>query len=148
MVRAFAMLRFMQRDRDDDGNILATIGDFKAAQQHYGSRGEVQKLHLTSGALRFLQHLRDNNATDEYSAISSTDMRKALKLTAGRISQIVGELNKSLYNFHVLEESVSESDMDGKRTGRKHNLYYVDGGVELNLANYESVVSLKDDGDN
>jgi hypothetical protein len=143
MVRAFAMLRFMQRERDADDKILATEEDFRAAQRHYGDRAEVQKLHLTSGALRFLQYLRDKRAVDEYSAIDSTEMRNALKLTKGRISQVVAELDKSLYNFHVIERYETEEDTDKKRSGRRKHLYYIEGGLTLNLENFESVVSLK-----
>jgi hypothetical protein len=72
-------------------------------------------------------------------------MRNALKLTAGRISQIVRELDKVLYNFHIIERYETEEDANDttKRSGRRRNLYYVDGELNLNLEDYESVVSLK-----
>ena len=36
MVRGFTTLRAYQRERDDEGNIITTVEDFRDAQTHHG----------------------------------------------------------------------------------------------------------------
>jgi len=148
MIRAYATFSAKQREVNEDGNIVATEADFNAARKHYGSRAKLQKYHLTKNAALLVQYMQgESKATIEASAIDSKEIQNHFKKSKSWVTPLIHELSKALYNFHVVNQYRTETEAtdSGVRTGRPRDLYYIEGGVVLNLEAFDSVAALKDD---
>jgi hypothetical protein len=137
LVKGYAVLRFMQREIDEEGCIIATEKDFDAAVRLYGSRAGLQKLHVTEAEKRFLQVLDQEGGEADTAA-----MMAALKISSNRVYQLAQRLCVKLQGFDIEKRSVLTDDDAGKQSTQK-NIYRLHGS--LTLADYESVVWLKDD---
>src|ERR1019366_5413071 len=117
MVRSFAMLRFMQRERSDEGNIIATIDDFNDAKRHYGVRAGMQALHLDEKQKRFCQHL-----AQEGGEADTATMQALMKLSRQTVYKIADSLEAIYWRFNSEKRWVESDDSATKRTEKR---YYV-----------------------
>lgn len=141
MVRSFAMLRFMQRERSEDGNVIATIDDFNDAKRHYGVRAGMQALHLDEKQKRFCQHL-----AQEGGEADTATMQALMKLSRQTVYKIADSLEAIYWRFNSEKRWVESDDSATKRTEKR---YYVlnYAGKGFTLEDYETVVHLKDEKD-
>ena len=130
-------LHFMQREIDEEGCIIASKEDFEAAVRLYGSRAGLQKLHVTEAEKRFMQVL-----DQEGGEADTATMMIALNISSNRVYQIAQRLRVKLQGFDIEKRSVLTDDDGGKQSTQK-NVYRLHRS--LTLADYESVVWLKDD---
>ena len=137
MVRSFAMIRFTQRKRDEDGNIIATEEDFKIATRHYGERAGLQKHHLDEQQQKFCQHLAKLGCEAD-----TGQMQYAMKITRQTVYTIADSLEKSYWRFSSELRTVKTDDSSNTTNKRFYVLNW-DGRESFTLDDYDSVVSLK-----
>jgi len=140
MIKGYATLNFMQRERDETGALIATINDFKAAERLYNTRGGFQKLHIHEREKEMLQFIAANNGE-----LTTDELMHKMELSGVRVRQIAARLETVLPRFKVELRSESKRDAsdEGKTTITRVNYYCYDGAVNLDL--FGSVVSLHDD---
>lgn len=140
MIKGYAALNFKQRKSDDEGAIIATEADFKAAERLYNTRGGFQKLHINEREKEMLQHIVENGGE-----LATGDLMDKLKLSGMRVRQIAARLETVLPGFYVEKrsESVQDASDTGKHTVTQRNYYCYNGAVTVDL--FGSVVSLRPD---
>ena len=138
MVKGYAVLNFKQRERDDEGAVIATEDDFKAAERLYNTRGGFQKLHIHEREKEMLQHIAANGGE-----LATAELMNELRLSGTRIRQIAMRLETVLPDFYVEKrsENVRDASDDSKSVITQHNYYCYNGAVTVDL--FGSVVSLK-----
>jgi hypothetical protein len=138
MVRAFAMLRFLQRDRSDDGNIIATLDDFHDAERHYNQRAGMQALHLDESQKKFCQHIAALGGEAD-----TPTMQTRMNLSRTRIYEIADSLEKIYPAFHSEIRRVPVGDDEKKTTNRRFYELFCDTREGFTLDDYSGVVYLK-----
>jgi primase-polymerase (primpol)-like protein len=142
MVRSFAMLRFMQRERSDDGNIIATVDDFNDAKRHYGLRAGMQRLHLDEKQKQFCQHL-----AQEGGEADTATMQALTKLSRQSVYKIADQLENIYWRFSSEKRWVESDDSATKRTEKRFYVLNFDGRESFTIDEFSSVVHLKDEKD-
>jgi hypothetical protein len=144
MIRGFTMLQYMQRERSDvDGNLIATIEDFKHAQTHYTRRGKQQQLHISDSCKRMVSYIENHHGNDRYSGLDQATLQKELNLTQPRISQLWKEAQDNLPWFNV--EDVSERCGDADNSTYKRKVAWISKNIFV-LDSYAAIVYLKSEG--
>lgn len=142
MVRSFAMLRFMQRERSREGNIIATVDDFNDAKRHYGVRAGMQRLHLDEKQKQFCQHLA------QIGGEADTAMMQAfMKLSRQSVYKIADQLENIYWRFSSEKRWVESDDSATKRTEKRFYVLNFDGRESFTIDEFSSVVHLKDEND-
>jgi hypothetical protein len=138
MVRGFAMLRFMQRERNDDGNIVATIDDFNDAKRHYSARAGMQALHLDETQKRFCQQLAQLGGEAD-----TMTMQYKMKLNRQAVYKIATGLEGIYWRFSSEKRTVPTGDDEKNTTTKRFYMLNFDGRVGFTLDEYSTVVYLK-----
>lgn len=138
LIRGFAVLRFMQREVQNNC-IIATVKDFEDAKRLYDARAGLQKLHITETEKLFLMTLLQAGGE-----ASASEMMNQRHLSRSRVRQIARRLEVKLPRFHIEKRTESVGDGDS-RTSTSRVYYCYDGQLKMDA--YESVVSLSDDVD-
>ncbi len=142
MVRSFAMIRFMQRERSHEGNIIATVDDFNDAKRHYGVRAGMQRLHLDEKQKQFCQHLA------QIGGEADTAMMQAfMKLSRQSVYKIADQLENIYWRFSSEKRWVESDDSATKRTEKRFYVLNFDGRESFTIDEFSSVVHLKDEND-
>jgi hypothetical protein len=146
MVRGFTILNSSQRNTDDVGRPIATPDDFKAAARLYNSRGGFQRYHINDVEKKFLQAIIQNDGE-----LDTQEAMKALKLGRTRVLALANRL-QLVPGFEIEKRSHNTEDSDSKHTTTHRNYYCYSGplattGGTIQLAAFESVVTLRDCGD-
>jgi hypothetical protein len=138
MVRAFTMLRFMQRERSDEGSIIATETDFNDAKRHYSARAGLQKLHLDDIQQKFCQHIAALGGEAD-----TPMMQVRMKKPRADIYAIADSLERIYPPFHSEIRKVPVGDDEKKTTNRRFYELNVDTREGFTLDAYSSVVYLE-----
>ena len=138
MVRSFAMLRFMQRDRSEDGNIIATEEDFNDAKRHYGARAGMQALHLDETQKKFCQHIADIGGEAD-----TPTMQSRMKKSRRRIYEIADGIESVYWRFTSEVRKVPVGDSETNTTNRRFYELNFDTREGFILDEYSTVVYLK-----
>lgn len=139
-VKAFAVIRHLQREVTNGDTISATKEDYDAAAELYHKRAETQTSKLTKVELSILRVIHDRDG-EAY----SHDIEQALGLAQGRVHQLLhgqkgrGGLLAKVPGLHF--ESVSEVDAGDRRVSR--NVYKLTNFDVL--GSYASVVSYQEE---
>ncbi|MGB3908247.1 MAG: hypothetical protein WBL02_07435 [Methanomethylovorans sp.] len=140
LVRAFAILRHRQRDRDQDGALMADMQDFVDAKILYTSRQEAQGTKLTASERKLCGFLRKNANEMSYHLLADV-----MKVGESRITQILmgrkdipdSGLIYKVPGLHV--EKRTEKNDSGGYTSK--NYVRLTAGYDP-LAGFEEVVSI------
>ena len=138
MVRSFAMFRFMQRERSEEGNIIATEADFNDAKRHYSARAGMQALHLDETQKKFCQHL-----AAEGGEADTPTMQARMKLTRQAVYNIANRLEEIYWRFSSENRTVPTDDSETKTTNKRFYVLNFDGRTAFSLDEYSSVVHLE-----
>jgi hypothetical protein len=138
LIRAYAVLRHRQRERNEDGALLADLQDFVDAELLYSSRAEAQGTKLTSAERKLCEALRTKSGEMTYH-----ELAEKLKVGETRITQILrgktpgsGLLSK-VTGLHVIPKS-EKNNKDGYT---QRNYVILKEGYNP-LAGYEKVISI------
>ncbi len=135
IIKAFARIRFMQRNRDDRGRIVATFDDFRDALAIYHELTDTsgsQVNQMTPDEARLLRLVemmqRDSFNRNDLVAASGLPTQRIYRILHGRPDRGTGGLMEKCPALTVKDVSVSLED-DGIRRGHRENRYYFDAAV-------------------
>lgn len=143
LVRAFAILRHRQRERDQSGALMADMQDFADAKILYTSRQEAQGTKLTATERKLCEFLNRNGNEMSYHLLADV-----MKVGESRITQILmgrkdvpdSGLIYKVPGLHV--EKRSEKNASNGYTSR--NYVRMTAGYDP-LSGFEEVVSIDRD---
>lgn len=144
LVKAHALIRHLQRDRTDDGAIIATTDDFFDAKKLYLTRAEGEATKLTKPELNIVRALeRHGDCTEQ-------ELVKILRVPTTTLHyRIHGRKDRGTNGLLGRKESLitctHENRDVGGDTHRLVNVYAVVNSAPL--SHYSDVVSLRTDGD-
>jgi hypothetical protein len=141
LVKAYAVMRFMQREKRDDQTIVAELKDFNDAVTLYRNRAETQTTKLNALELKIVRTIHSYPGE-----IDSKTIQIAVGLAQARVYQLIhgqtgrttGLLGK-LKGLHCEHRRVADSD--NKEVWK--NMYSITGYNLLD--SYGDVVGLADD---
>ena len=125
MVRSFAMFRFMQRERSEEGNIIATEADFNDAKRHYSARAGMQALHLDETQKKFC-HSRQKEEKQIH-----RPRQARMKLTRQAVYNIANRLEEIYWRFSSENRTVPTDDSETKTTNKRFYVLNFDGRTGL-----------------
>lgn len=135
LIKAFARIRFMQRDRDDRGRIVATFDDFRDALTLYHELTDTsgsQVNQMTPDEARLLRLVevmrRDSFNRNDLVEASGLPSQRIYRILHGRADRGTGGLLEKCPALTMKDVSVSMDD-DGIRHGHRENRYYFDTAV-------------------
>jgi len=138
LIKSFAVLRFMQRVIDEDGDLVAEEKDTDDAMNLYLEYAADQMHHVTKQERRMLNVVLHN---DE---LTTDDLIDLLQLPQQRVWKLGSSLAEKVPGFKINKVSVSTADIDDETTRRTRtqNVYSINKTL-FTLGDYESVVSRK-----
>jgi hypothetical protein len=83
IIKAFAVLRHRQRNKNENGELIANLEDFEDAKKLYLGRAKNQGTKLTDIELKFCMILHEHGETN------LTRLQQMMGVSKGRISQIL-----------------------------------------------------------
>lgn len=138
MIRAFAVIRHMQRKKDDKGFLIAELGDYEEAERLYLSIARTQTTKLNDTELKIIETLLTLNECD-----GETLQIKA-GITKGRFSQIMNGKKGKTSKIGLIEKvkGLTVSKVYEQKGRRSYSKYiYKVNNPDL-LKKHDSVVSL------
>lgn len=137
IVKAMTVLRFMQRELDDDNYIISNIQDFEDARELYFDRAKMQGFKLTATELRLVAILNEAGECD------TKTLQDRMRLSRTRIRTLLhGKPGKEetglLFKVPKLAYIQTQERTDDVTV--KKNFYSLSGFDVLNQ--YDNVVSL------
>jgi energy-coupling factor transporter ATP-binding protein EcfA2 len=142
LIKSFAVLRFMQRDTDETGNLIANDDDIDAALRLYLQYAQTQIFNLTTVESRMFNFIMERGEATTH------EIMDRLKIQQPRVWKLGNSLLEKVPGLKVRKETISQSDDDDAATRRSTsiNIYSFDRNY-YRLDDYESVVTRKEGGD-
>jgi predicted DNA binding protein len=148
LIFAHTAWRFMQRERDEKGNLIATVQDFEEAKELYTARAGAMLDKLTDKQRELAKLIIKHN-----SQIFRDEAAKEMKISPERIRQLalgrpnsngnlVGGMIQKLPEFSY-QNVVVDEEINGKRVGTKKAILKLTDNEGTGWAQLINVVKLK-----
>lgn len=124
MIRSYAIFKYMQREKDDEGAIIATLEDFNRAKNLFESQKESALTKLNTDERRVVQLIAnkpngaDLNLISEKTGLAYEKVRRILNGRSDRKTKGLLEKVKGLTTEEITE------DFDGT-SKRRRTMYYL-----------------------
>jgi hypothetical protein len=139
LIRAFAVLRFRQRECNDYV-LIANADDFNAAFNLYSEYALSQMHHVTKQEKIVLQYIMEHPECAENGIIND------LHMIQQRVNTILNNMLGKVPGLARERRSDSESDLDGRRRGKSFFVYTIDK-TKFALGDYDSALTRRKGGD-
>lgn len=144
MIRGYTILKFMQREKDEEGALLATFEDFSRAKRLFESQKESALTKLNADERRIVQFIiskplgADLRMISEGTGIEYEKVRRILNGRSDRPSKGLLDKVKGLTKDKVIEEY---NDTDRKTCTK----YYMNKNVDIWKLYDQEFITLRDD---
>jgi len=150
MIKGYSIFKNQQRERDEEGYILADLEDFDRAKKLFESQRESLVSKLSERERTIIQYIAQNPGGVNINDIS-TGVKQPYKTVyntlVGRKDRATGGLLEKFKGLTMAEENTSVSDGDGGRTGRKDTVFRVANVDRLALYDTEFIKLLPETGE-
>jgi len=133
MIMGFTLSKYMQREKDANGNLIATIEDFNDAAEIYNKIYKNVTTNLTDAEIKMCKVI----SSFGFQGATSKEIQTILDISQTMVSRRLQSIETKLSNFMIDDGSESEGYCDGNgntsSTSKKVKHYYINNFNENNL---------------
>lgn len=125
MIKGYTIFKFMQRETDKDGNLLATEEDFTAACKLFSTQLETAITKYSEEEIKILKYLateKEPRSTNEIAVKTGIPYNRICKILVGRKDRVGGGLLEKVRGLTVEHETKPTIDGEGTKSGKYYCL--------------------------